>query len=138
MASNPLAKFVKRGEGLWLDNYEHQPLLWCLPVLGFISAIGALWLSQIDKPYWAMVASSICLTMAILTYYVSLFPFLMPSNLSLNSSLVIWDSSASQLTLQTLVGLVAFALPVIVLISRWGLSFSARIREQNMSLPTNE
>ena len=30
--SNPLAKFVKRGEELWSDNYEHIPALIAIPV----------------------------------------------------------------------------------------------------------
>jgi cytochrome d ubiquinol oxidase subunit II len=37
----------------------------------------------------------------------------------LNSSLAIWDSSASQLTLQTVEWLAAFALPLMFLVGRW-------------------
>lgn len=117
--SNPLAKFVKRGEGLWLDNYEHLPWLWSVPVLGFAAAIACITLSMRDKAYWAMLASSACVTMVVLTFGVSMFPFLLPSNISLNSSLAIWDSSASQLTLQTMEWLAAFALPLMFMVSRW-------------------
>lgn len=118
-SSNPLAKFVKRGEGLWLDNYEHEPLLWSVPVLAFLAAITALLLSKWDKAYFAMIASSICVTMTVLTFGVSMFPFLLPSNISLNSSLTIWDSSASQLTLHTLLWMTAAALPLMLICSRW-------------------
>ena len=117
--SNPLAKFVKRGEGLWLDNYEHLPWLWIVPVLAFVAAIACIALSMRDKAYWAMLASSLCVTMVVLTFGVSMFPFLLPSNISLNSSLAIWDSSASQLTLQTVEWLAAFALPLMFLVGRW-------------------
>ena len=119
--SNPLAKFVKRGEGLWLDNYEHLPWLWSVPVLAFVAAISCVVLSMRDKAYWAMLASSFCVTMVVLTFGVSMFPFLLPSNISLNSSLAIWDSSASQLTLQTVEWLAAFALPLMFMAGR--LSF---------------
>jgi len=121
-ASNPLAKFVKRGEGLWLDNYEHEPLLWSVPVLAFVAAIAALLLSKWDKAYFAMIASSLCVVMTVLTFGVSMFPFLLPSNISLNSSLTIWDSSASPITLQSLVWTLAFALPLMLLCSRWAFS----------------
>lgn len=117
--SNPLAKFVKRGEGLWLDNYEHLPWLWSVPVLAFVAAVSSIGLSLRDKAYWAMIASSICLTMVVLTFGVSMFPFLLPSNISLNSSLAIWDSSASLLTLQTVEWLAAIAIPVMFLVGRW-------------------
>jgi cytochrome d ubiquinol oxidase subunit II len=72
-----------------------------------------------DKAYWAMLASSLCVTMVVLTFGVSMFPFLLPSNISLNSSLAIWDSSASQLTLQTVEWLAAFALPLMFMVGRW-------------------
>ena len=117
--SNPLAKFVKRGEGLWLDNYEHLPWLWSVPALAFVAAIVCIALSMRDKAYWAMLASSLCVTMVVLTFGVSMFPFLLPSNISLNSSLAIWDSSASQLTLQTVEWLAAFALPFMFIVCRW-------------------
>lgn len=123
--SNPLAKFVKRGEGLWLDNYEHLPALWVIPSLAFIGTIAVLLLAKWDRVYWAMLASSLTVLMAVLTFAVSMFPFLLPSNISLNSSLTIWDSSASQLSLQVLLGVVVVALPLMALVSRWVFCWSA-------------
>ncbi|OAI11204.1 cytochrome d ubiquinol oxidase subunit II [Methylomonas lenta] len=118
-ASNPLAKFVKRGEGLWLDNYEHLPLLWALPVLAFMGGLAAILFAKWDKTYFAMIASSLCVSMVVLTFGVSMFPFLLPSNISLNSSMTIWDSSASHMTLQSLLWLAVFALPMMVISTRW-------------------
>ena len=117
--SNPLAKFVKRGEGLWLDNYEHLPILWGIPTLAFIGAIATLLLAHWHKTYWALLSCAVCVTMVMLTFGVSLFPFLLPSNISLNSSLTIWDSSASQITLQSLLWVGIFALPLMLICSRW-------------------
>lgn len=125
-ASNPLAKFVKRGEGLWLDNYEHEPLLWCVPVLAFLAGFAVLGFSKWDKAYFAMIAGALCVTMTVLTFSVSMFPFLLPSNLSLNSSLTIWDSSASRITLQSLFGVMALTLPVMIIFSRWVFCTGAR------------
>ena len=118
-SSNPLAKFVKRGEGLWLDNYEHEPSLIIIPTLAFLSAISALWLGKIGRRHEAMIASSVTVAMSLLTVGISLFPFLLPSNLSLNSSLTIWDSSASQATLQVLLPAAIIALPTLMLVQRW-------------------
>lgn len=117
--SNPLAKFVKRSEGLWLDNYEHEPWLIVIPVLSFLSAIAAIWLGRIARRDWAMIASSMTVAMTLLTLGLSLFPFLLPSNLSLNSSLTIWDSSASQATLQLLLPTASIAVTLWLCIQRW-------------------
>ncbi len=120
--SNPLAKFVKRGEGLWLDNYEHLPFLATIPALAFIGAIAVFWLARNGRAYWAMLASTTCVTMTTLTVAISMFPFLLPSNLSLNSSLTLWDSSASQPTLQLLLSVTVIALPLMLVCGRWSFS----------------
>lgn len=122
--SNPLAKFVKRGEGLWLDNYEHLPVLWAIPVLAFIGTIAVSLLAKWNKAYWAMLASSLSVVMVVLTFGVSMFPFLLPSNISLNSSLTIWDSSASQITLQALLWVAILSLPLMAVLSRWAFCLS--------------
>ena len=118
-ASNPLMKFVKRGEDLWLDNYEHQYMVWALPSLAIISVGLGLWLSKIERNYWAFLSSSVAVTMTILTTAFTMFPFILPSNRSLNTSLTLWDASASQATLNLLVPIVAVALLLMALISRW-------------------
>jgi len=121
--SNPLAKFVKRNEGLWLDNFEHLPTLWSVPVTACLSAIIAMVFSKRGNTYWAMLASAVCVSMVLLTFGFSMFPFLVPSNISLNSSLTLWDSSASRLSLQVLLCVAVFALPLMGIYSRWVFGF---------------
>lgn len=127
--SNPLAKFVKRSEGLWLDNYEHQPGLWAIPVLAFLCSAATLYLSKINRHSWAFIASSVTVTMSVLTAAVSIFPFLLPSNRSLNSSLTIWDASASQNNLTILIWVAAIALPLLAIASRWAFRLWADCAE---------
>ncbi|WP_152555636.1 cytochrome d ubiquinol oxidase subunit II [Methylomarinum vadi] len=117
--SNPLAKFVKRGEGLWLDNYNHVPALWSVPALAFVSGLLTIALSRFDRPGLAFITSSLTVTSIILTAGVSMFPFLIPSNMSLNSSLTIWDSSSSQATLNTMFWVTVVFLPLILLYTSW-------------------
>jgi cytochrome d ubiquinol oxidase subunit II len=118
-ASNPLAKFVKRGEGLWLDNYEHLPVLWGIPLLVFVAGGLTIGLSKKDQAGWAFITSSLMLTGIILTAGVSMFPFLIPSNISLNSSLTIWDASSSHRTLQIMFWATGVFLPLVLLYTRW-------------------
>lgn len=116
--SNPLTKFVKRGDGLWLDNYEHEPALWTVPILAFTSGIAAVILAKMGRGYAALLASAVAAVMVVLTMGASMFPFLAPSNISLNSSLTIWDASASAVTLNAMLWTVGFGLPVMALVSR--------------------
>lgn len=117
-SSNPLSKFVKRADGLWLDNYEHEPSLWAIPILAFIGVGVTLYFSKLKRHQWAFIASALTVVMSALTEAVSMFPFLLPSNRSLNSSLTIWDASASQQTLTALLWFLLAALPLLIFAGR--------------------
>ncbi|MGY6275953.1 cytochrome d ubiquinol oxidase subunit II [Methylomonas sp. MgM2] len=132
-ASNPLAKFVKRGEGLWLDNYEHLPVLWVIPAFAFIGAAATIWFARAHKSYRAMLASSLTVCMVVLTFGISMFPFLLPSNISLNSSLTVWDSSAGGLSLQVLLWVAVFALPLLAVCTRWLYALFSDQHQSNFS-----
>ena len=118
-ASNPIAKFVKRGPGLWLDNYGHFPALWALPATTFFSGLMTLTLSKFDKPGSAFVFSSIVVSSIVLTAGCSMFPFIIPSSISANSSLTVWDSSSSITTLNLMFWVTVIFLPVILVYTSW-------------------
>lgn len=117
--SNPLGKTVQRSAGLWLDNYGHFPDLWVIPTLAFISGYITLVLSRVDKPASAFVFSAITIAAIILTAGCSLFPFIIPSSISLNSSLTVWDSSSSLIMLTTLFWASIIFLPLIMIYTGW-------------------
>lgn len=117
--SNPLAKVVQKGPGLWLDNYEHYPVLWIIPALAFIAGGLTIVLSKIERPGLAFITSSLTLTSIILTAGVSMFPFLMPSSSALNSSLTVWDASSSLTTLKLMLLATLIFLPIVLVYTTW-------------------
>lgn len=117
--SNPLAKVVQKGPGLWLDNYEHYPVLWIIPALAFIAGGLTIVLSKIERPGLAFITSSLTLTSIILTAGVSMFPFLMPSSSALNSSLTVWDASSSLTTLKLMLLATLIFLPIVLAYTAW-------------------
>ncbi len=118
-ASNPLLKTVKRAEGLWLDNYSHMPALWAVPVGAFVLGFITIILSLLNRPGIAFISSSLTVTAIILTAGASMFPFLIPSSIAVNSSLTVWDASASASTLHLMFWVTAFFLPLIVIYTSW-------------------
>ncbi len=119
LASNPLAKFVKRGPGLWLDNYGHIPQLWAIPATAFISALCTMIMSRLNRPGSAFIFSCVTIASIILTAGGSLFPFIIPSSISLSSSLTIWDSSSSLVTLNLMFWVTVIFLPLIMIYTSW-------------------
>lgn len=55
----------------------------------------------------------------ILTAGFSMFPFIMPSSLDAKSSLTVWDSTSSRLTLEIMLVAVIVFLPIVLAYTAW-------------------
>ena len=117
--SNPLAKAVIRESGAWLANYGIHPWLIAAPALGYLGALGAALLLRKGWALMAFVASSLSVAGVVATAGVSLFPFLLPSSSDPKSSLTVWDSSSSPLTLFIMLIATAIFLPLVVAYTGW-------------------
>ena len=116
---NPLAKTVIRQPGAWLANYGKYPATIALPVLAYLGTLLAMLLAVKGRTLAAFVASSLAIIGIIGTAGVSLFPFVMPSSTDLRSSLTVWDSVSSQLTLFIMLWATAIFMPLIIAYTSW-------------------
>ena len=85
------------------------------PVLGIAGPLLALWLTHARRAGLAFVASGSGILGIISTAGVSMFPFLMPSNIMPAASLTVWDASSSQLTLFVMLICMLVFLPIVLL-----------------------
>ncbi|MCE0492820.1 cytochrome d ubiquinol oxidase subunit II [Vibrio salinus] len=113
-ASNPLNKEVVREAGAWMANFDKYPLLWIAPILGVAMPFIAIIAARIEKGWLAFIASSLAIAGIILTAGFSMFPFVMPSSISLDSSLTMWDATSSELTLKLMTGVAVVMVPIIL------------------------
>lgn len=116
---NPLAKEVEIAAGAWLANYNTYPLTMLAPATGFIGLIGVFLLARLNRPGWAFLFSALALAGIIATAGVSMFPFVMPSSLSPNSSLTLWDAASSHLTLNVMAIAAFIFVPIILGYTLW-------------------
>jgi len=136
---NPLAKTVVREAGAWLANYQRMPATLALPALAFLGTLGALVLLARDKGFAAFWASALAITGVIGTAGASMFPFVMPSSTDPGSSLTVWDSVSSQLTLSIMLVATVIFMPIIITYTSWayrvmaGKVTAAYIRENSHS-----
>lgn len=115
----PLTKTVIQQTGGWMHNYQRWPAAWLLPALGYIGILGALLLARGGKTLTAFVVSSVGLVGIIGTAGISMFPFLMPSSSNMASSLTMWDSTSSKLTLGIMLGVAIVFVPLILAYTAW-------------------
>jgi len=118
-ASNPLNKEVIREAGAWMQNFEQYPLMWAAPILGVVMPLLAILASRAEKGGFAFLASSLGNAGVIFTAGLAMFPFIMPSSLDFNSSLTMWDSTSSELTLNLMTGVAFVMVPIILGYTTW-------------------
>ncbi|USQ15333.1 cytochrome d ubiquinol oxidase subunit II (plasmid) [Legionella lytica] len=115
--SNPLYKNVGIQAGAWFTNYKTAPITLFVPLLSIICAWLAILL--INKTLIAFILSSVSVGSLIATVGVSMFPFILPSSTHPNHSLMVWDSSSSQMTLFIMLIATVIFLPIILAYTAW-------------------
>lgn len=112
--SNPLYKTVEVASGVWFQNYAAHPWMMIAPALGFLGALGSLlaFAAKKDGAPWLM--SSVSILGIISTVGLSMFPFILPSNVDPRSSLTVWDASSSHMTLFIMLVCAVIFVPIII------------------------
>ncbi len=119
---DPMAKEVAVQAGAWMANFNNYPAAWAFPVLGVVMPFITAILLKAKRTLTAFVTSSLAVTGVIMTAGVALFPFVMPSSTDPRSSLTVWDSVSSHLTLMVMLYAVVIFLPMIVAYTSWAYS----------------
>ncbi|NKJ48915.1 cytochrome d ubiquinol oxidase subunit II [Burkholderia sp. SG-MS1] len=117
--ANPLMKTVISAPGLWLSNYALYPWTVIAPAAALVGGLLAALLARSRFEKSAFLSTGLMIIGVILTAGFSMFPFIMPSSLDGRSSLTMWDSTSSRLTLEIMLFAVIIFLPIILLYTSW-------------------
>ena len=118
-ALNPLMKEVGREPGAWFQNFSHYPLLWSVPLIAFLGAISVPVLIGSKRTLLPFAISSLTCLGVILTAGVSLFPFVLPSSSTPQSSLTLWDACSSRVTLNVMLWVAVIFVPIVLAYTSW-------------------
>ena len=116
---NPLDKQVVREAHAWFDIYGRMPIALLAPALGLAGPLVTALFAKARRPGLAFVSSALGMAGIIGSAGLSLFPFVMPSSLDPRSSLTIWDSASSNLTLSVMFWAVILLLPIVLAYTIW-------------------
>jgi len=117
--SNPLGKTVVMEAGAWFHNYAAYPLTMLAPVLGIAGALSAYVLLNARRDITAILATTLSIAGIISTVGLAMFPFILPSTVDPNSSLLVWDASSSHLTLFIMLVVTIIFIPIIIAYTAW-------------------
>ncbi|MGR6981025.1 cytochrome d ubiquinol oxidase subunit II [Testudinibacter sp. P27/CKL/0425] len=117
--STPLGKEVVLATGAWFNNFREMPILWALPILAVAGGLLNIVFSKANRSGFAFLFSSLTMAGVIFTFGVSMFPFIMPSITNPNTSLLMWDSTSSHLTLMIMFGLTLIFVVILLAYTIW-------------------
>jgi cytochrome d ubiquinol oxidase subunit II len=115
----PLQQVVTTAAGAWQANFVAQPILWLVPLLGFVGMLGALLAARARRSHLGWWLGALAWIGVIGTAGVSLFPFMLPSSSNPSVSLTVWNSSSSELTLLWMLGFALVFVPLILWYTSW-------------------
>lgn len=117
--SNPLKKEVITESGCWFDNYSKYKWIIIAPILGFVGQLLVPFFTATKHHGKAFISSAISIFGIISTVGLTMFPFILPSSLNPNASLLIWDASSSHFTLLVMLFAVVIFIPIILAYTAW-------------------
>ncbi|WP_306150553.1 MULTISPECIES: cytochrome d ubiquinol oxidase subunit II [unclassified Roseibium] len=116
--SNPLFSDVAKG-GSWLAAYAVRPWIIIAPVLGIVGAALTFLGLRAGREVSTLLTSKLAILGMISTVGLTMFPFILPSSIDPNSSLTVWDSSSSHLTLFVMLVATVIFMPLILAYTAW-------------------
>lgn len=116
--SNPLYSEVER-TGSWMTAYAERPWIAIAPVLALAGMSLAVLGLRAGREVSTLLWSKLGIFGAISSVGLTMFPFILPSSLDPRSSLTVWDSSSSHLTLFIMLVVTAIFMPLILLYTAW-------------------
>lgn len=115
--SNPLLTEVSKG-GSWLGAYAARPWIAIAPVLGIAGLLLSVRGLRAGRQF-SILWSKLGIFGMISTVGLTMFPFILPSSIDPKSSLTVWDSSSSHLTLFIMLGATVIFMPIVLAYTAW-------------------
>ncbi len=117
--SNPLLKTVERSDGAWIASYGARPWTVLAPLLGLACPVLAAMLMRRSRDLSAFIVSALGVAGIVATPGLAMFPFILPSSTEPSSSLTVWDSSSSHVTLFIMLIATVIFLPLVLAYTAW-------------------
>jgi cytochrome bd ubiquinol oxidase subunit II len=103
----------------WLGVADGTPVSWATTVVAAVALVAGLVFNLQGAEGKAFASTMVTIAMAVTTYFVILFPDVMPSTLNPAWSLTIENASSSELTLKIMTGAALVFTPIVLGYTAW-------------------
>ena len=116
--SNPLHFEVERTAS-WLSAYSDRPWIAIAPIMGILGGLMTFLGLKAGREVSTLLFSKPAILGVISSVGLTMFPFIMPSSSDPRSSLTVWNSSSSHLTLFIMLVVTVIFMPMILAYTAW-------------------
>lgn len=102
-----------------LTNYNAQPVLYAIPILGLLSLVGIKLFASKGQIGRAFISSSVSIASMMGLVGAAIFPNLVPALGAAERSLTVFNSSSSQYTLTAMLILALIGVPIVLGYTIW-------------------
>jgi len=121
---------------LWLGFTQGTVWSWIATVIAAVSLLAAIYANTLAKEGWAFIGTAITFAAAVATYFLTLYPNVMPTTLPGGTSLTIENASSSPLTLKIMTVAALVFTPVVLVYTGYTYwVFRKRISTKNIPVP---
>ena len=123
---------------LWLNLAQGTLWTWVTTVVAAVALLAAIYANLKGREGWAFVGTAVTMASAVATYFLALYPNVMPTTLPGGTSLTIENASSSELTLKIMTVAALVFTPIVLLDTAWTYwTFRKRLGTQHIPEPVS-
>ena len=120
----------------WLGLTQGTLWSWITTVIAALALVGAILANIRGREGWAFIGTGVTFAAAVATYFLTLYPNVMPTTLPGGTSLTIENASSSELTLQIMTVAALVFTPIVLIYTGYTYwVFRKRLSTQNIPAP---
>ena len=100
---------------LWLGFTQGTVWSWITTAVAAVALLAAIYANTRGNEGWAFTGTAVTMAAAVATYFLTLYPNVMPTTLPGGTSLTIENASSSELTLKIMTGAALVFTPIVLL-----------------------
>ncbi len=101
------------------QNYAEQPLLWLIPLISLTAIIAGRLFFARKKIGMAFASVSLTIFSLMATGFAGIYPAMLPSRLSAEYSITLFEAAGSELNLKIMLFVTLFIVPVVITYQSW-------------------
>jgi cytochrome d ubiquinol oxidase subunit II len=118
---------------LWVGLTVGKVSVWVGIAVAAVSLLFGIFMNTRGKEGLAFIGTAVTMAAAVATYFLALYPNVMPSTLEGGTSLTIENASSTELTLKIMTGAAVVFTPIVLIYTAWTYwVFRKRISTRNI------